>query len=338
MQYIQLGLVHLVSALCLTLCSTSAAVATDYLLQPFAIRNLNPFVGIYDIPAMQAPVTLPAGASAINLTLDASSHFTDNSSESESIQLDGETYRLAFRYTRGLRSNWEAGAEIPLIKHTGGILDGLINRWHDTFGLPTLGRDRVADNLLNFAYARDGRVAVDVGSSATGLGDILLFAGKSLGQDRAYHLTIRGQLKLPTGDAKRLTGSGGTDISLSAAFSRAWGDGWLWMARLGGAHIGSGEVLPELQRHWVGFGSLYLGWRPFRWLALKLQLDAQTPIYHDSDFHQLTDPASQLTLGGSVRLGASSFIDFGVTEDEINPDVSPDVSFQLRWRMLVGRG
>ena len=74
--------------------------------------------------------------------------------------------------------------------------------------------------------------------------------------------------------------------------------------------------------------------RSFKALAFKVQLDAQTPIYADSGLHQLSDPAFQLTVGGSLRIGESAFFDLGVTEDEINPDVSSDVSIQLRLRTM----
>ena len=218
-----------------------------------------------------------------------------------------------------------------MLSHRGGALDGFINDWHDAFGLPTLGRDSVANNQLQFVYTRDDRSQVNIQSSTTGLGDIIFFAGKTVKPAKKVDLTLRGQLKLPTGDADRLMGSGSTDFSLAATITRKWGT-WLGSARLGGSYLGTGDVLPQLQRNWVGFGTAFLGWRPFRALAFKLQLDTQTSIYRDSDIDQLTDPAFQLSIGGSIKVARSTFLDLSVTEDEINPDVSSDVSFQLRLR------
>ena len=310
---------------------TPAVWASDTLLRPFAIKNLNPFIGIYGISAMQAPTVLAPSQSSFSVILDAVSHFTDSRSESEFIRLDGETYRLAVRFGHGMNNQWEIGTEIPLVSHRGGVLDGFINDWHDAFGLPTLGRDRVADNQLQFVYVRDDNEQVNIQSSTTGLGDILLFTGKTLKPMEKTELTVRGQLKLPTGDADRLMGSGGTDFSLSVSITRKWGM-WLGSARLGGSYLGKGDILPQLQRNWVGFGTAYVGWQPFQALAFKLQLDAQTPIYQGSDIDQLTETAFQLSIGGSVKVSSSTFLDLGVTEDEINPDVSSDVSFQLRLR------
>ena len=144
---------------------------------------------------------------------------------------------------------------------------------------------------------------------------------------------MRAQLKLPTGDPDRLLGSGGTDAALAAMLSRRWHD-WLGAVQLGGSYLQTGDILPELQRNWVGFGSAYIGWRPFRSFAFKLQMDANTPIYTNSNIDQLTDSVYQLTFGASAELAQSTYLDISVTEDEINPDVSSDVRFQVRLRTL----
>lgn len=331
MQYIQF-VTYRCLCLFLFLLTTPTVSASDNLLRPLAIKNLNPFIGVYGISAMQSTVVLAPDRHAFSAIFDAVSHFTDARRQSEFIRIDGETYRLALRYSRGMQNRWEIGTEVPLLSHRGGVMDGFISNWHDFFGLPSLGRDRVVDNQLQFLYSRDGLTQINVQSSTTGLGDILLFAGKTVRREDDHSVTVRGQLKLPTGDANRLMGSGGIDISLSATAAHKWGKTWLGSIRLGGSYLETGDVLPQLQRNWVGFGSAYLGWRPFDALAFKLQLDVQTSIYKDSDIDQLTEPAFQLSVGGSVGISKSTFLDLSVTEDEINPDVSSDVSFQLRLR------
>lgn len=332
MQYIQLGKRQLFAVILAFIAPMSSAVASDRLLQPFAIRNLNPFIGIYGIPAMQGSFPAPAHSSALHVNLDVVSHFTDAGTENEFISIDGESYRLAFRFSRAISSRWEIGAEVPLLKHSGGVLDGFLNVFHDFFGLPKLGRDRVTDDQLLLTYSRDGEDRVGVQSTASGLGDILLFGTRTLHRSDNGSVMLHGQLKLPTGDADELLGSGAADASIWASARRDWGR-WSAVARLGGAYLGTGDVLPELQRNWAGFGGALLAWRLANSFALKLQLDAQTSLY-DSDLDQLADPSAQLTFGASLRAGKSAFVDFAIVEDEINPDVSSDVGFQLRLRVL----
>jgi len=312
--------------------SAVCSLASADLLQPFAIRNLNPFFGIHGIPAQQSPAVTDPGNSSMQLQLDVVSHFTDAENDQEFIAIDGETYRLAFRFARGLGDHWEVGTEIPLVSHSGGFLDGVISEWHDFWGLPTLGRDRVEDGQLRFQYLRDGRNLVDVQSSGTGIGDVLLFTGKTMERTGAYAVTFRGQLKLPTGDPDNLRGSGGVDAAISAAASREIGDKWSFTARIGAAYLGDGDVLPDLQRRWAGFGTAFAGWQAFKPVSFKAQLDVQSPLYEGSSFDQLTDTAIQLSLGASVRLGKTSFLDVSFSEDEFNPDVSSDFTFQIRLR------
>lgn len=310
------------------------SLASGELLQPFAIRNLNPFFVVHGIPAMQAPVTVESGKTSMQVLLDVASHFTDAENDSEFIAIDGETYRLAFRFARGVGRRWEVGAEVPLLSHSGGVLDGVINQWHEFFGLPSLGRDRVEDDLLRFQYIRDGRKLVDQQSSGTGIGDILLFTGKTLSRTGDYAVTLRGQVKLPTGDPDSLRGSGGTDAAVSATASGSAGKKWSFSARIGAAYLGGGDVLPELQRRWAGFGGIFAGWQAFDKFSFKAQLDAQSPLYEDSGFHQLTDTAVQLSFGGTARIGKTTFLDLSFSEDEFNPDVSPDFAFQIRLRAV----
>jgi hypothetical protein len=312
----------------------TSAQTSENLLQPFAIRNLNPFFGIYGIPAQQSPAVVGHGQSSMQVQLDVVSHFTDAENDREFIAIDGETYRLAFRFARGLGDRWEIGTEIPLISHSGGTLDGLINNWHDFWGLPTLGRDQGEDGLLNFRYVRDGQNLVDVQASGTGIGDVLLFTGKTLEQTGRHTVTLRGQLKLPAGDPDNLRGSGGVDAAISATASSTWGEKVSFSGRIGAAYLGKGDVLPDLQQHWAGFGTAFIGWQAFKPLSFKAQLDVQSPLYENSGFDQLTDTAIQLTFGASVRLGRASFLDLSFTEDEFNPDVSSDFSFQIRLRAV----
>lgn len=262
--------------------------------------------------------------------MDVSSNFTDAEQANELIVLDGESYRFTLRGVLGLGNGWETGIEAPVIRHSGGFLDAFIVDWHDLFGLPQLGRDQVANGQLRYQYRRGNTTRINVNSSDTGLGDIVLFAGRKLrfGQRSA----LRMQIKLPTGEADRLFGSGGTDLALALQSDYAVAHTWQFYGGVGGAYLGRGDVLPELQQNWVAFGNVGIVWQPLERLALQLQLAGQTSIYKDTALHQLSDTAIQTTLGGTLKIAGQWYLDLGVTEDELAYDVSPDVSFHLRLR------
>ena len=277
----------------------------------------------------------PPGSSRVELTVDVISNFTDDGAATEVIAIDGETQRLGLRWLHGLGAGWEWGFEAPVLRHSGGFLDGLIIDWHDLFGFPQGGRDRNPRDRLVYRYRRNDRERVRVTETTAGFGDITLQLARQLGVHRHHHgrhLVARGQLKLPTGDADRLFGSGGWDAALSLQLSNRRPGGPWWALGGGLASLGPGEVLPELQRHWQLVAGLSLGWQALPWLSLQLQGDAHSAPYHNTELGQLGDPAVLLSAGASAHLHSRLALDFVVIENELTPDASPDVAFQLRLR------
>jgi len=92
-----------------------------------------------------------------------------------------------------------------------------------------------------------------------------------------------------------------------------------------------GKVLPEQQKNWAAFGSLGLAWRPLNWLAFKIQADAHTPLYSQSDLKELSAGSVQLITGGTLYLSEKTSLDIGVGEDLV-VNTAPDVSFHLTLR------
>ncbi len=302
------------------------------LLSFFAVTNQNPFIRVFGIPSTSPVLAHAAGRKGISLTLDLANNYTETLGGGEAIVIDGETYRATLRAVHRIGPQWEAGFEFPVVAHRGGILDGFINDWHQFWHFPTLGRDRVEDNRLSYRYQRRGAERIAITESTDGVGDLVLFVGRQLVSSPSTDTALRAQIKLPTGDPQRLTGSGGWDAALWWQRLHRLRDRWWAHLSAGATYLGPGEVLPELQRHWVGFGGLGVAWQPWRRLAFKAQLDMQTAVFRDSGLEQLTGTAAQITLGGSTRLNRRTVLDFAVVEDEPTTDVSPDVSFQLRLR------
>lgn len=307
-------------------------------IQPYASRNQSPLVQLFGLPPTPSPFLPAPGHSALGLSLDSASHFTQKRTGTEEIILDGESHRLALHWRHTLASGLEVAVEIPYLIFTGGDLDGFIDNWHDTFVLPQGGRDHAPRNQLLFRYRRDNRTVLELTQPNQGLGDIRLAAAwQLLGQPGARQpaLALHGSLKLPSGDSDYLRGSGSTDGALSLAFGRyfsgGWGESALYGA-LGGVWLGKGEVLPDQQRHGVAFGSLGAGWNPYSWLDFKLQLDGHSACYGGSNLVQLAGDSLQLVMGGTLHFGPETSLDLAVSEDLV-VDTAPDVVFHLAlWR------
>ena len=320
------------------LCGGNCHAQDEQAMRPFATHNDNPLVRIFNIPGQAASDTLFRGETSITVFAEAISHFTGAVNSSERINIDGETHRITFRAARGLSNDFEAGVEISLLKHTGGFLDGLVNNWHAVFNLPRLGRDLVDDDLLNIQYRREDETLIDLIQTSAGVGDLILFFGKGLleGRDEPKDtwLALRGQLSIPTGDPEQLYGSGSANLALWLQASRRIGKRWSLYGNTGISYLSTGEVLPDLQRHWVLFAGGGMGWQLFDSISLKLQVDTQTSAYKETELTQLGSTATQLSFGTTIGLAKRFELDIVVVENILNSAASPDLGFSVAVRSI----
>ena len=308
-----------------------AGVAGAADLTPLATRNQSPLVQIYGLPAAAPATVLAPRQSAVSLTEDVASNNIEVDGPNESLLLDGETYRTTLRLRHGLPGGGEIGLAIPYIVQTGGFLDGFIIDWHNTFGLPQGGRNEEPRNRLLYRYQRGNSTPLLLDSRAAGLGDIVLTGGWQLpASSQSNTFALRASLKLPTGDADKLLGSGSTDLALWLCASHRFSTASLYAAA-GALGMSDGEVLRDQQRHVVGFGTLGAAWGPLSWLALKLQVDGHTAFYNSTSLEELGGNSLQLNIGGTLGRPGGTLLDLAVGEDLI-VDTAPDVVFHLALR------
>lgn len=300
---------------------------------PFQLRNQNPLAQIYGVPSLGDARVLPPGRSSAGLFFDLASNYNLSTSDTESLLLDGESYRVNLILRGGLPRGFEAGLELPWLAYGGGTIDGFIEDWHRFFGLPDGGRSSAPNNRLHYGYRRNGDVKLSITDHHAGIGDLMFTGGWQCYGDAAspQAASLRAAVKAPTGDPAILTGSGSTDLSLwligRSDHPLPWGHATLYGA-VGGMYLSPGDVLPELQRHWAAFGSVGAGWSPWEIIAFSFQLDWNTPLYSGSSFTALSGDALGLIIGGSVALGERTLLELGVSEDLIVTSW-PDVTFHM---------
>jgi hypothetical protein len=309
-------------------------VAAAAEIVPFESTNQSPLIQIYGLPGTGNAVLLPQGRMEVGLNVALSSNYAANENSRERILLDGETtrYTVAARY--GLLPRLELGFKIPYISHNAGFLDGFIEGYHGAFGFPNGGRDQAPQNRLLYRYRRDGVEKIRIDSSGSGIGDLQLTTAFQLYEETDRGMTINAALKLPTGDSDQLRGSGSTDISLwlNEGIGGTFAGGkWASYGSAGILFMTEGNVLPDQQKRWVGFGSLGIGWAPLNWLSFKVQADAHTPFFSNSDLKEISVTAVQLIIGGTISFSERVALDIGVSEDLI-VNTSPDVAFYFTLR------
>jgi len=318
--------------------SIQIAVAVMFLLAAFATQaaevrafhNINqlPFKQIFGLPTLDNSPLTEAGKWRLNFIGNISNTYNIASGQHETLTNDLETFRGSLVASYGLRNDWQLSVEVPYTSHDGGFLDDFIYEWHDFFGMPQNGRTKDNSDQLDVSYLSG--VSFELPGPERGVGDIRFNVAHSRPwKDRTLILST--ELKLPSGDFDKLTGSGGVDFSAGITLNDPTTLEDYRITLYGGlAGVLLGDIDGELaavQKNFVFAGRAGIGWQATRLIQFKLQLDAQTAIY-DSDLKEMGDPAFQLVMGGSLTFTDDVYIDISVAED-ISTSTAADVAFQL---------
>jgi hypothetical protein len=299
-------------------------ISTAATAQPFPARDLNPLLAGFGLPsALRARVSAESWNVAADLNW-ASTSLVQRAG-TEQVIVDAETREARVTLGRSWSNGFAMQLELPYRYTGGGVLDDTIDGWHDLFGLPAGARTTMPTDRIRIAYARNGAVLLDVDSSVSGLGDISLDFGRSLHATTSSALALWLSIKVPTGDADRLTGTEATDVALAIAGDHRFGDDWSVFGQAAVTWLSDGERFPAQQRDFVWSAFAGVGWRAWRGLELKMQLDAHSALFDDTELDFLGD-ALVLTVGGDYRFASGWRLDVAVSED-IAVESASDVVF-----------
>ena len=301
---------------------------------PLHLANRSPLVAIYGLPLAASGRLLDSGEQQWQLDVTVANSFRITSSEREAIYLDGETSNVRLGWHYGVGGRGEIGVELPLVHHSGGFLDSIIDDYHQFFGFDRSGRDVSPYGELHYQYNANGQPLVLVERRGSGIGDLQLTGGYQLLAGQQRWLAARFTLKAPTGDPDALFGSGGWDASAALH----WADRASWQRyklsyelSAGALYTGTGEVLPGQRQQLVVFGSALLAWQLATRANLKIQLDGHSAFYQ-SALRELDSPSLQLSLGATITASRKLDIDLALVEDLV-VDTAPDLVLLLALRL-----
>ncbi|MGD8886423.1 MAG: DUF3187 family protein, partial [Gammaproteobacteria bacterium] len=205
----------------------------------------------------------------------------------------------------------------------------------DTFGLPQNGRDQWPRDQLWYFYEKNGVTQFELTEPVSGMGDAQLILGYKLDQQwfpNQSQLAFKTAIKIPTGDADKLTGSGG--FALAAWLTGSSTTQWFQFPGSTYYHAGlmwlqEGDVMAGQQRPLAAFGGIGTGARITERVVLQLQLDGHSSMYKDSRFNEINQIALMFTLGGNLKLSDHWNLDVAVVED-MYVHTAPDVVFQFK--------
>ena len=326
-------------AIGLLLCPWVTDAGQDF--QPgFPLRNQNPFLQIFGLPPFQSATLVGTDTLEYDLSLDIANHADAGDAINERFVIDGETYFLSLSLRRRVGDRLELGVDVPVVSHADGFLDNAIENWHDVFGMSNSKR-RGPANQLSFSYVGAGSIEYELDSPEYGLGDVQLTAAipiREANEADDLAVALRAGIKLPTGDAESLLGSGAVDLSFGAYIdvtNTLWDRNLDISAFVGALILGEGDVLPEIQRGALPYGGIAATWHITHRLGITTQLSAQG-AYFDSELEELGGNSLQLGVGGYYRLqDRASSLGFAIVED-LSANATTDFAVHISLRKNGG--
>jgi hypothetical protein len=250
--------------------------------------------------------------------------------------MDGETLRAALEIRVGLGGRLEASAELPILLHGAGFLDRPIDRYHEALGLPDGGRGAFVEDRFVMGYVADGEtVYLEHAPGGLRQGDLVLSCRAAALREgrRAPGIALGAALKLPTGDARRLDGSGHADAGVSVAVSKRVGRSVLHagysFTRIGGWALAPSTRLEDPR-------SLYAAWA-FD-LSSRVALVGQVsrssgafPFRAGSDLGRL---AQEITAGARWKTRSGRLAEAALIENLDTYLNTPDIGLLLGYAWL----
>lgn len=310
----------------IVLCASSGFTATVQAEQWQEVApNLQPLAGLF-------LTHLPGATSADwRADLHTASHSAEEQRGSSAALFDGETSILVVGARWQLSPRLQIDWSLPYVWHSAGVLDRFIDGWHQTFGLPEGIRDERPRDALEFDLRNQGARVVDVTRNLHGSGDLRIAAVLALGDDDAqrggWHLSAA--VKLPTGDAKRLTGSGGSDLGIALHWrsSRIAASRWQFAASGGAVVTGRSDFIAIERKPLVVSASGSARYSFGERFSLGAKLQAATATL-ETPLHLLGEPSLQLITGGEWQWRPHWSLAVSVSED-LAVERSPDVTIRI---------
>jgi hypothetical protein len=302
--------------------------------QPLRSRNQTPLALLFVYMSPDRAASIEKGALDLDIVFDYSNIIQEQQTDSESefLRFDLEYLRTLVGLKRGFGRGIELGFEVPFYVYYGGFLDPLVSSFHEAFGLPNDLRGQTPYGLVDYQYRRGDRVVLSGAEPFGAVGDLTFNAKKTLYQSAPYALSLRGALKVPTGDPRTLSGSGAADFGLGVAFDRIGAKYGLYL-NASYHFLGNPEEFETRD-----FFSFMAGadWRFKPRLAAVLQVDYTRPPVR-GEVLSLNDPGIQLALGLRYRHSQSFAYEWRLVEDlsSFSPDFT--IAFQMEVSNAGGR-
>ena len=244
--------------------------------------------------------------------------------------LDMELTELDMRAKKTFFESFELGIDLPFLSFNPGFMDGPVNAFHKTFGFPDSGRSKRPENDFLYEVKRQGLIIIKGEDGGVGLSDITLSAKKAITRSDPS-VSLKFDVELPTGDAKRGYGSGNLGADGSLLLDKRLGDSFMSYCNIGYAIPGNLEGYETIDMKPFSFGGIGLEMAAWKDISLLAQLTFQESPYPKTGIRAIDDYAVLLAFGGRYTTRSSGSYEFSFTEDP-NTAGAPDFTVGLSYK------
>ncbi len=287
-------------------------------------------------PTPLPPITLRRGEWRWGTVVNWNNYFAY---DPERYIIDVESVGLTLGASYGITERFDASLSLPVSYRGGGVLDGFIEGFEESLGVPNEDRELLArDQYLIRIRGRDDRVLERRGGDA-GWGledaDLALRYQLSPGSDTRPAILAGLGVKIPIGRRSSLRSTGGTDVAAGIAVGQKVGRFHLY-GTLAYMFYGHEELAGIRLRHsqWSAFaGGEYRVSPRTSWVLQAVRTSGGAV-----DFGDFSKATNEVTLGFKRLVMPDLIVEMSVLENLFAFDNSPDVGFHvgLVWRSRAG--
>ena len=294
---------------------------------PLQARNQFPLFLYLNTPYLESASienSFSAGLSYSSINLVESTSEWD-------IGLDMEITELNLRFRKNIGDFIELGIELPILSFSSGFMDGFLESYHDAFGFPDYGRSNRPDNEFLYEVRRNRDLVVKGKNGHIGIGDIRLTLKKPLlNSDPA--ISIKGDIELPTGDAKAGYGNGSIDAGIAVLMDKKLSEYFKSYLNIGAVFPGNLRGHEEITLREFLYGGAAIEASFWKNISLIVQVFVQGSPFPKTDISSVDRLAVLLSLGGRYSSGNNNF-EFSLTEDP-NTSGAPDFTLNLSFKRI----
>lgn len=264
------------------------------------------------------------------ISLSHSSVYLLHNNSEWSMGLDMELTELEIRARKIFMESLELGIDVPFLNFNSGFMDGPVNAFHKAFGFSDYGRNKRPENAFLYEVKRRGVTIIKGEDGRFGLSDITLSVKKAIIRSDP-DISLKFDLELPTGDAKRGYGSGNFGADGSLLLDKRLGESFMSYCNIGYAVPGDLEGYETIGMRPFIFGGIALETAAWRNISLLTQLTFQESPYPKTGIRGIDAYAVLFAFGGRYSTKGSGSYEFSFTEDT-NTAGAPDFTVGLAYK------